>query len=96
MYNILRGLQKENAGRLLPLIEESKTRERSLRINGRPFRTGMRRHFFMQRVVNLQKSLPEGPVDVLSKWSTIHIWILNESRDMGMMHENSSEIKDHP
>ena len=42
---------------------ESRTRDHSLTIRDRPFRTEVRRHFFTQRVVSLCNSLPQEVVD---------------------------------
>ena len=62
-YKILTGLDKVEAGRMFPMVGESRTRGHSLRIRGKPFRTEVRRHFFTQRVVSLWNSLPQEVVD---------------------------------
>ena len=45
------------------MMGESRTSGHSLRIQGRPFRTEVRRHFFTQGVVSLWNSLPEEVVN---------------------------------
>ena len=45
------------------MVRVSRTRGHSLRIQGRPFRMEMRRHFFTQRVVSLWNSLLQEVVD---------------------------------
>ena len=45
------------------MVGESRTRGHSLRIQGRPFRREVRRHFFTQRVVSLWNSLSQEVVD---------------------------------
>ena len=45
------------------MVGESRTRGHSMRIQGRPLRTEMKRHFFTQRVVSLWNSLPQEVVD---------------------------------
>ena len=63
-YKILTGRDRVGAGRMFSIVGESRTRGHSLRIQGRPFRTEMRRPFFTQRVVSLWSSLPQEVVDV--------------------------------
>ena len=65
-YKILKGLERLDAGRLFPMLGESRTRGHSLRIRGRPFRMEMRKNFFSQRVVNLWNSLPQKAVEANS------------------------------
>ena len=60
-YKILRGRDRIDAGRMFPM--ESRPGDHSLRIQGRPFRTEVRRHFFTQRVVSLWNALPQEVVD---------------------------------
>ena len=62
-YKILTGLDRVDAGRIFPMVGESRTRGHSLRIRGRSFRTEMRIHFFTLRVVGLWNSLPQEVVD---------------------------------
>ena len=62
-YKILTGLDRVDAGRIFPMVGESRTRGHSLRIQGRPFRMVVRRQFFTQRVVSLWNSLPQEVVD---------------------------------
>ena len=45
------------------MVGVSRTRGHSLRIQGRLFRTELRRHFFTQRVVSLWNSLSQEVVD---------------------------------
>jgi len=45
------------------MVGVSRTRGHSLRIQGRLFRTEMRRHFFIQRMASLWYSLPQEVVD---------------------------------
>ena len=65
-YKILKGLDKLDAGRLFPMLGESRTRGHSLRIRGNSFRTEMRKTFFTQRVVSLWNSLPQKVVEASS------------------------------
>ena len=65
-YKILKGLDRLDAGKMFPMLGESRTRGHSLRIRGRPFRTEMRKNFFTQRVVNLWNSLPQKAVEANS------------------------------
>ena len=51
-YKILTGLDRIDAGRMFPMVGVSITKGYSLRIQGRPFRTKVRRHFFTHRVVS--------------------------------------------
>ena len=72
-YKILTGLGRIDAGRIFPMVGQSRTRGHSLRIQGRPFRTEVRRHFFTQRVMSLWNSLPQKVVDaktlnVFNRW----------------------------
>ena len=62
-YKILTGLDQVDAGRMFPIVGDSRTRGHCLRIQGRPFRREVRRHFFTQRVVSLWNSLPQEVVD---------------------------------
>ena len=64
-YKILKGLDKLDAGRLFPMLGESRTRGHSLRIRN-SFRTEMRKTFFTQRVVSLWNSLPQKVVEASS------------------------------
>ena len=45
------------------IVGVSRTKGHNLRIQGRPFRTERRRHFFTQRVVSLWNSFPQEIVD---------------------------------
>ncbi|XP_055492007.1 uncharacterized protein LOC129697443 [Leucoraja erinacea] len=65
-YKILKGLDRLDAGRLFPMLGKSRTRGHSLRIEGKSFRTKMRKTFFTQRVVNLCNSLPQKLVEASS------------------------------
>ena len=65
-YKILKELDKLDAGRLFPMLGESRTRGHSLRIRGDSFRTEMRKTFFTQRVVSLWNSLPQKVVEASS------------------------------
>ena len=65
-YKILKGLDRLDAGRLFPMLGNSRTRGHSLRIRGKSFRTEMRRSFFTQRVVSLWNSLPQKVVEASS------------------------------
>ena len=47
-FKILTRLDRVDAGRMFPMVGESRTRGHSLRIQGRPFRTEVRRHLFTQ------------------------------------------------
>ena len=61
MYKIIKGLDKLDAGKMFPILGESRTRGHSLRIKGRAFYTEVRSNFFTQRVVNLMEfSTTEG------------------------------------
>ena len=62
-YKILMGLDRVDAERMFPMVGKSRTRGHSLRIQGRPFRAEVRRHFFTQRVVSLWNSLPQEVAD---------------------------------
>ena len=62
-YKILTGLERIDAGRMFPMVWESRTRSHNLRIQGRSFRMELRRHFFTQKVVSLWNSLPQEAVD---------------------------------
>ena len=62
-YKILIGLDRVDAGGIFPMVEVSRTRGHSLRIQGRSFRMEMRGHFFTQRVVSLWNSLPQKVID---------------------------------
>eukprot|EP00061_Rhincodon_typus_P011279 g36183.t1 len=44
---------------LIQFTQFPKSRGHSLRIRGKPFRTGMRKNFLTQRAVNLWNSLPQ-------------------------------------
>jgi len=65
-YKIMKGIDKIEAGKLFPLVGETKTRGHSLKIRGSRFRTEMRRNCFSQRVVNLWNSLPREAVEAAS------------------------------
>ena len=65
-YKIMKGIDRIDAGRLFPLVGESRTRGHSLKIRGSRFRTELRRNFFTQRVVNLWNSLPSETVEAPS------------------------------
>ena len=52
-YKIMKGIAKIEAGRLFPLVGETRTRGHSFKIKGSRFRTELRRNFFTQSVVNL-------------------------------------------
>ena len=52
-YKILTGLDRVDSERMFQMAGESRTRGRSLRTWGKPFRTEVRRNFFTQRVVNV-------------------------------------------
>jgi len=56
-FKFLTGLDRVDTRRIFPMVGESRTRGHSLRIQGRPFRTEMRRHQFTQRVVSQWNSL---------------------------------------
>ena len=43
-FKFLTGLDRVETRRIFPMVGESRTRGHSLRIQGRPFRTEMRRH----------------------------------------------------
>ena len=62
-YKIMKGINKIEAGKLFPLVGETRTRGISLKIRGSRFRTELRRNFFTQRVVNLWDSLPSEAVE---------------------------------
>ena len=62
-YKILTGLDRADSERMFPMLGESRTRGRRLRISGKPFTTEMRRDFFTQRVVNVWNSLPPNVVE---------------------------------
>ena len=62
-YKILTGPDRIVAGRMFPMVGESRTKDHGLRIRGRPFRTEVRRHFFTQRVMSLWNSLPQEVID---------------------------------
>jgi len=62
------------------MVGVSRTRAHSLRIQGRPFRTEMRRYFFTQRVASLWNSLPQEVVDaktlnVFKRWLNIALGV---------------------
>ena len=63
----LTGLDRVDAGRIFPMVGESRTRGHSLRIQGWPFRMEVRRHFFTQRVVSLWNSLPQETLNVFKR-----------------------------
>ena len=52
-YKILTGLDRVDSEKMFPMVGEFRTRDRSLRIRGKPFRTEARRNFFTLRVVNV-------------------------------------------
>jgi len=58
-YKILTGSDRVDSERMFPMVGESRTRDNSLRIRGKPFRTEVRRNFFTQRMVNVWNSLPQ-------------------------------------
>ena len=62
-YKILTMLVRVDSERMSPMVEKSRTRGHSLRIRGKPFRTEVRRNFFIQRVVNVWNSLPQNVVE---------------------------------
>ena len=64
-YQIMKGLDKIEAGKLFPLSGETRTRGHSLKIRESKFRTELRRNFFIQRVVNLWNSLPSETVEAI-------------------------------
>ena len=65
-YKIMKGIDRIDAGRLFPLVGESRTRWHSLKIRGSRFKTEFRRNLFTQRVVNLWNSLPSEAVETPS------------------------------
>ena len=65
-YKIIKGLDKLDAGKMFPMLGESRTRGHSLRIKGRSFKTEVRKKLFTQRVVNLWNSLPQRAVEAKS------------------------------
>ena len=60
---MIKGLDKVDVERMLPLVGHSRMRGHSLRIRGSKFKTELRRNYFSQRVVNLWNSLPQSAVD---------------------------------
>ena len=58
---MIKGMDKVDVERMLPLVGNS--RMRGLRIRGSKFKTELRRNYFSQRVVNLWNSLPQSAVD---------------------------------
>ena len=60
---MLKGMDKVDEERMLPLVGHSRTRGHCLRIRGSKFKTELRRNYFSQRVVNLWNSLPQSAVD---------------------------------
>jgi len=65
-YKIIKAIDKIEAGKLFPLVGETKTRRQSLKIRGSRFRTEMRTNCFSQRVANLWNSLPREAVEAAS------------------------------
>ena len=60
------GIDKIKAGKLFPLVGETRTRGHSLKISGSRFRIELRRNFFTQRVVNLWNSLSSEAAEATS------------------------------
>ena len=65
-YTIIKGLDKLDAGKMFPMLGESRTRGHSLRIKGRSFKTEVRKNVSTQRVVSLWNSLPQRAVEAKS------------------------------
>ena len=57
---ILRGLDRVDAERLLPLVGESKTRGYNLRVRGRSFKMEIRRNFFSEGSESVEFFTAEG------------------------------------
>lgn len=62
-YKIVKGLDRVDAGRMFPMMGETRTRGHNLKIRGCRSRTEMRRNFFTQRVVGLWNLLPQRAVE---------------------------------
>ena len=60
---MIKGMDKVDVERMLPLVGHSRTRGHSLRIRGSKIKTESRRNYFSQKVVNLWNSLPQSAVD---------------------------------
>ncbi|XP_072107366.1 uncharacterized protein [Mobula birostris] len=65
-FRMLKGMDRVDVAKLFPMMGESSTRGHDFRIEGRPFRTEMRKNFFSQRVVNLWNLLPRAAVEAKS------------------------------
>ena len=63
IYKMIKGMDKVDVERMLPLVGHSRTRGHSLRIRGSKFKTELRRNYISQRVVNLWNSLSRSAVD---------------------------------
>ena len=50
VYKMIKGMDKVDVERMLPLVGHSRTRGHSLRIRGSKFKTELRRNYFSQRV----------------------------------------------
>ena len=67
VYKMIKGMDKVDVERMLPLVGHSRTRGHNLRIRGSKFKTELRRNYFSQRVVNLWNSVDAGTVSKLKE-----------------------------
>jgi len=60
---MIKGMDKVDVERMLPLVWHSTSRGHSLMIRDSKFKTELSGNYFSQRVVNLWNSLPQSVVD---------------------------------
>lgn len=63
VFKCIKGIDKTNSGSMFTFSNTGKTRGHKYKLQKQKFRTGIRQHFFSQRVINSWNNLPSSIID---------------------------------